>query len=68
MKKILIINFPEDLEQSMKFDVDVKTVDNIIKVENSSDDKKKDVFEYFETVDKIKNIKSTKNLSEFYKN
>ncbi|ODV63995.1 Aim36p ASCRUDRAFT_5891 [Ascoidea rubescens DSM 1968] len=65
--KFLVINFPQDLEQSIKFERDVKTADSIIKVEDIKNDVGNKVFQYFETVDKIKTVQKIKNLGNIYK-
>ncbi len=65
-KKFIVINYPSDIKESVKFEEKVVTVKKLIHLKSSQDkgDDDDDVVKYYKTVNKVDEIKSDKDITK----
>lgn len=61
-KKFLVINYPTDIKESVKFEEKVVTIKKLIYLKNSEKDDD-DVVKYYKTVGKVDEVESTNDIS-----
>jgi len=61
-KKFVVINYPTDIKESVKFEEKVVTIKKLIHLANEQNGESDDVVKYYKTVNKVDEFKTTQDI------